>query len=88
MIESRCGVLCEKCSYRQKANCKGCIEINKPFWGESCPIKSCCEEKKLEFCGKCNDFPCQTLHDYSYEEEYGDNGKRIEQCRKWQIGSN
>lgn len=32
MIESRCGILCSECSYREQMNCKGCITIEKPFW--------------------------------------------------------
>ena len=48
MIESRCGILCSECKYREEMGCKGCIAINKPFWGDSCPIKNCCEDKKLE----------------------------------------
>ncbi|MDR0465742.1 MAG: DUF3795 domain-containing protein, partial [Deltaproteobacteria bacterium] len=46
MVESRCGILCGECEYREKMNCKGCIAIAKPFWGDACPVKSWCEEKK------------------------------------------
>lgn len=45
MIESRCGLLCGKCGYKEQMNCRGCIQIEKPFWGESCPVKSCCETR-------------------------------------------
>jgi hypothetical protein len=64
-------------------NCKGCIAITKPFWGDACPVKVCCEEKKQEHCGLCPDFPCDLLVQFSYDKEQGDNGKRIEQCRVW-----
>ena len=30
------------------------------FWGV-CPVKSCCEGKKLKHCGECNEFPCTQL---------------------------
>jgi len=83
MIESRCGLLCSKCEYREKMHCKGCIAITKPFWGESCPVKECCEEKKQEHCGLCSDFPCDLLTQFSYDKEQGDNGRRIEQCKAW-----
>ena len=83
MIESRCGIKCSECEYREQMNCMGCIHIGKPFWGEGCPVKSCCESKDLENCGACNDFPCELLNSFSYDEEQGDNGKRIEQCKKW-----
>ena len=88
-IESRCGILCSECTYREEMNCKGCVNIDKPFWAESlcgensCPVKDCCEGKKLEHCGQCADFPCDLLNQFAYDKEQGDDGKRIEQCRKW-----
>ncbi len=57
IIESRCGILCSECNYRDEVNCKGCVNIAKPFWGDICPVKSCCEEKKLSHCGECKTFP-------------------------------
>ena len=86
MIESRCGLLCGECEFREQMGCKGCIHIEKPFWGEACPVKSCCEAKNLEFCGECPDFPCAVLTGFSYDKEQGDEGRRIEQCRRWQQG--
>lgn len=81
--ESRCGILCSTCPYREQMGCAGCVHIEKPFWGESCPVKACCEEKQHTHCGQCAAFPCGLLHEMSYDEKQGDNGKRIEQCRCW-----
>lgn len=83
IVESRCGLLCSKCEYKEKFNCDGCINIDKPFWADKCPIKDCCESKKHSHCGQCEDFPCDILNKFSYDEEQGDNGKRIEQCKCW-----
>ena len=83
MIESRCGIVCSKCKYRVEMNCGGCVNIDRPFWGE-CAVKSCCEGKELENCGRCGDFPCEVLNQFAYDKEQGDNGRRIEQCKKWQ----
>ncbi len=83
MIESRCGIVCGECVYKKQVGCRGCTHIDKPFWGESCPLKKCCEERKLENCGFCPDFPCEILTKFAYDKEQGDNGKRIEQCGKW-----
>ncbi len=83
MIQSRCGILCDECSYKEQVGCGGCVNIDKPFWGESCPVQSCCVDKKQEHCGQCNQFPCGTLNGFAYDKEQGDNGKRIEQCKKW-----
>ncbi len=82
-IESRCGILCSECTYREQMGCKGCTEIDKPFWADACPVKSCSESKKCEHCGQCGDFPCDLLKQFAYDENQGDNGKRIEQCRLW-----
>ena len=78
VIESRCGLLCSECDYREQMNCAGCVHIQKPFWGESCPVKKSCETKKLEHCGQCDNFPCDLLNQFAYDEKQGDNGKRID----------
>jgi len=82
MIESRCGIVCSKCRYREEMNCAGCVHILNPFWGD-CPLKSCCEGKELDNCGYCGDFPCDLLNQFAYDKEQGDNGRRIERCRVW-----
>lgn len=84
MVQSRCGLLCSECQYQEQMGCKGCMKIDKPFWGTCCPIKSCCEIKKLAHCGQCADFPCETLKQFAYDKTQGDDGKRIEQCKHWQ----
>ena len=83
MIESRCGILCSACSFKADGVCSGCVHIQKPFWGDACPVKDCCESRKQEHCGTCDDFPCDLLNQFAYDEHQGDNGLRIEQCRKW-----
>lgn len=83
MVESRCGLLCGQCEYREKMGCAGCVNMEEPFWGDSCPVKSCCEEKGHGHCGMCPAFPCELLHGFAYDPQQGDNGLRIEQCRKW-----
>lgn len=83
-IESRCGICCSKCEYLEKGICKGkCVDINKPFWGDSCQIKSCAESKGVKCCGECDEFPCEQLKSFAYDKEQGDNGLRIENCKKW-----
>lgn len=83
MAESRCGILCGACEYREQMHCKGCVYIDKPFWGDRCPVKACCEDRALEHCGVCADFPCGLLTQFAYDKAQGDDGKRIEQCKKW-----
>lgn len=87
MIESRCGLLCSQCEYRQATGCPGCVNMDKPFWGESCPVKSCCEGRGLPHCGACPEFPCPLLHQFAHDEKQGDGGRRIRQCRAWEGGA-
>ena len=83
MVESRCGILCGECEYKEKMSCAGCIYIEKPFWGDSCPVKDCCEGRGHNHCGQCSEFPCELLNEFAFDKEQGDNGKRIETCRMW-----
>lgn len=82
MIESRCGILCKECAYREEMHCQGCVKITNPFWGE-CPIKACVERKKLNHCGTCDTFPCAMAKQFAYDEKQGDDGKRLRQCIAW-----
>lgn len=83
-IESRCGIKCSECEFLKNKTCAGgCTKIKKPFWGESCPVKSCCESKNLKCCGECSEFPCDLLKSFAYDENQGDNGLRIENCKNW-----
>lgn len=85
MIESRCGLICSTCEFRETMNCD-CITKDKPFWADFCPVKNCCEGRRHEHCGQCEDFPCKILIQIAYDEEVGDNGKCIEMCRIWATG--
>lgn len=82
-IESRCGIICSECEFKESMGCAGCTNIDKPFWGESCPVKKCAEERKIECCGECNEFPCELLKSFAYDKEQGDDGLRIKTCCKW-----
>ena len=81
-MESRCGILCSRCSWHKDKTCSGCCNIKEPFWG-SCPVKNCCEEKRLEHCGECSDFPCTQLNEFAFAEQEGDCGVRLDQCKAW-----
>jgi len=84
--DSRCGLPCTGCVWKESHGCGGCIETNgNPFYGE-CPIAQCCQDKGLTHCGECDIMPCEKLYEYSYkDEEHGDKppGKRIERIRRW-----
>lgn len=39
------------------ANCKGCREEQCKLF-KSCRVRACSEEKNVDFCFQCNEFPC------------------------------
>jgi hypothetical protein len=85
IVQSRCGLLCKSCGWREKCNCGGCIETNgHPFHGE-CPIAACCQKKNLTHCGQCDEMPCDQLSTYSCDAEHGDKpiGARLNVVRRW-----
>lgn len=73
-----CGLYCGTCECLA-TQCRGCGFVEgKPFWTtqmkiEVCPLYNCCiNEKQLEHCGLCAEFPCETftrLRDPSLSEE-------------------
>lgn len=82
-VESRCGIKCSTCNFQKEGRCAGCLHIEKPFWADVCPIKSCSEEKKVVCCGNCIEFPCVLLTSFAYDKENGDHGERIKTCKEW-----
>ncbi len=85
-VTSRCGLMCNGCTYKASHNCGGCIETNgHPFYGE-CPIALCCQDKGFTHCGECPDMPCEQLHAYSCDGgEHSDKppGARLELLKCW-----
>lgn len=82
MYESRCGVCCDSCDRKIKVSCSGCIQMDKPFWGGECLVKSCCEKHGLDHCGKCAEFPCNMLSNMGKDQGF-DPMIKIEQLKKW-----
>lgn len=58
-----CGECCVGCKKKEDGLCKGCIESDGDCqeWAESsgCPIHKCVREHNVQFCGLCNEFPCE-----------------------------
>ena len=86
MVDSRCGLHCTGCQWKESHGCGGCIESNgHPFHGE-CSIAICCQSKGITHCGECDIIPCSKLYAYSYlDPEHGDKpqGARVQVCRSW-----
>ena len=87
-VQSRCGLLCKWCTYREQFNCAGCTAMNgKAPWGHGdCDVAKCCQDKGYTHCGECDVFPCDNLRGLSYgDDEHNDKpeGARIEVCKAW-----
>lgn len=84
--QSRCGLLCDPCTYKESHSCGSCIKTNgHPFHGE-CPVAICCQERGFVHCGQCSDMPCEKLYEYSCGvSEHCDRpkGARLEMLRMW-----
>jgi len=81
-FDSFCGLKCRECQFRAINDCRGCIASDgKPFYG-TCEVADCAISKQKRFCGECENFPCEILKKYSFDETHGDNGARIENCKK------
>ena len=82
MIDSRCGLHCTTCTYKEPCGCGGCIETNgHPFHG-ACPVAQCCQEKGFYHCGECPDFPCEMEASMGTDMGF-DAEPRLKQCREW-----
>ena len=60
-----CGECCVGCKKKDDGLCEGCIETDGHCkeWAESgqCVIHKCAKEHSVQFCGLCNEFPCEDL---------------------------
>jgi len=55
--QSRCGLCCDTCPYKESAGCPGCFASGgNPFWGE-CDTAKCCIDKGHTHCGQCEQLP-------------------------------
>ena len=81
-FDSYCGLICATCDFRLTKQCLGCLAtLGKPFHG-NCAVAECAIAKKRRFCGECGDFPCDLLKKYAFDQQFGDQGARIENCRQ------
>ncbi len=94
-----CGIYCGKCSYLGN-QCQGCGYVEgKPFWTSQipsgiCPLHDCCHnQKRLEHCGLCEEFPCKIFIDLRdpnmTDEEFEESLKARQQAllRRAEIGT-
>jgi hypothetical protein len=69
----------------EQVHCAGCRDENGriPFlgWTESCPILICTQEKSIDFCFECDEFPCDRLHPVADKaDKFPHNTKMFNLC--------
>lgn len=47
--------------------CQGCLSDDRFLHCRVCPIRNCCEEKGIEGCHRCDEFPCQFIENFPLE---------------------
>ena len=51
-------------------HCSTCRGDRSKCWTEECWIRECCiENKKLDFCFECKEFPCKKIIEWSKQSE-------------------
>jgi hypothetical protein len=51
-------------SSTDEVRCGGCLSDDRFVYCEVCPIRNCCEEKEIEGCHQCDEFPCQFMDEF------------------------
>lgn len=85
MVESRCGLLCSQCTWRERMNCPGCLKTHGQMFHGQCDKAICCEGRGHEHCGKCGGFPCNKIIELANDPVHGDGGKILDRLRQWSL---
>jgi hypothetical protein len=66
----------------EAAACQGCRSQNGicPHHPHPCRVYQCIQQKEIEFCFECTDFPCDFLHPYADRHELWHNTKVFNLC--------
>lgn len=54
----KCGFFCGSCPTYAEGKCTGCITAHSKG---DCYTLDCVSEKKIDFCGLCEEFPCNEI---------------------------
>ncbi len=88
-MPAACGMACEVCSIREKGICPGCVagtDAKAPAmveWlkkmGFSCPVLECAIKSKVDYCLRCEKFPCDVLYqaEFPYSKKLLDMFKAV-----------
>ena len=67
----------------EDVRCEGCKGSREKHWSPDCWILQCCvDDKALEFCCECEDFPCAKLDEWARgSKRYGDALERLKRMK-------
>jgi hypothetical protein len=60
---ARCGLACEVCQHFINRDCLGCQKEKES--NSKCLIFKCAEEKNVQYCIQCMEFPCKFMQGIS-----------------------
>ena len=63
-----CGVDCAACPDFLSGQCPDCRQSEWPD-GDPCMPITCCQQKGMESCGRCDVFPCRDMAGFYEESE-------------------
>ena len=65
----------------EEARCYGCRSDVNSFYCQACEIKKCADERGVEFCAFCEDYPCTMLKEFQaqlpHRAELFEDGERV-----------
>ncbi|SHO48448.1 DUF3795 domain-containing protein [Desulfopila aestuarii] len=68
-------------------NCQGCRQQNCPMLSGPCKTRQCVEDREIEFCHECADFPCALLAPVADQAgKFPHNMKVYNLCRIKSVG--
>jgi hypothetical protein len=53
-------------SSTDQVRCKGCLSDDRFLYCDACPIRDCCDDKGIEGCHQCDDWPCKYIESFAY----------------------
>ena len=57
MVDSRCGLHCTGCEYKETCGCGGCIETNGHPFHDEYPVAMCCRNKGIRIAANARTSP-------------------------------
>ena len=61
-------------------HCWGCRADNKNCWGKDCQFRKCADDKGMEFCYQCSEYPCPDL--MKFYEKYPEAKQSLQRICK------